>query len=591
MPDTVFLTNAEFASKQLAHRGPNGSGVELGEGFCFAHRRLAIFDTSALGIQPMTGWGHTIVFNGAVYNWKELREELTKAGYQFRSQTDTEVILAAYDQWGTNCFERFNGMWAMAIATPEARKIVLSRDRFGIKPLYYALDNGLTFSSEPKVVASTSGRQPQINRQVAKEFIEYGWQDHRPETLYEGVMQFPPGHYAIVTTRGALNFRLAAYHDLQQASSLTPVPKNRKEAIDKLRCLLIDSVVLRTRSDVGRCVTLSGGIDSSSIAGMMTRFTQVKPSTYSALFPDYKFDESRYVTAVKQLHGLRGITYRPSYEEVLGAFAATQRAQGQPIASLAVVVHYELMRTIRDHGERVLLNGQGADEIGGGYDKFYLPLIKEELRRQPLVAFGTMLRYVTQQPVNLGKTVSRLSGLYRQSGPGRSSIAGSYFDLPDQDLFCRSRDLGVYETSVNLIKEVGLPVLLRHEDRNTMAFGLESRAPFLDHRVVEFMLALPANWKIRHAIRKHAIRSACREVLPDEVFYRYNKLGFATPATQWMEQDADRYLRSVDEGVKLGFFSDTTGGRCRAALHRRARNEYSMLFRCYSWMQFVTNEV
>ena len=589
-PQSSLLRHAEYANEQLAHRGPNGAGVRLGKGYCLAHRRLAIFDTSDLGAQPMTGWGHTIVFNGAVYNWMELRSELEKAGYHFRSQTDTEVILAAFDCWGTDCFARFNGMWALAIVSPDKHSIVLSRDRFGIKPLYYTVANGLTFGSEPKLVATTAYGTAKINLRVAGEFVEFGWQDHRPETLYEGVYQFPPGHFVRVDMRAPQDFTVQPFHDLDAAADSVIVPDSREGAIAELRTLLIDSVRLRTRSDVGRCVTLSGGIDSSSIAGIMAAHTSSHPRTYSALFTERELDESRYVTAVNRKHGLRGEVFQPTYEEVLDSYAATQRAQGQPIASLAVVVHHQLMRLIREHGERVLLNGQGADEIGAGYDKFYLPLLREELRRNPLSALRTTLLYATRQDINVKKAISRLGGRWKQSARTSPSITGRYFEGASEPAFCRSADHDVFSTSVNLLREVGLPVLLRHEDRNTMAFGLESRAPFMDHRVVEYLLALPAGWKIHRAVRKDTIREACREELPTEVYRRYKKLGFPTPAANWMERDADRYLAAITKGVKLGYFSELTGVRCHRIMRTKARSDYNLVFRCFSWMRFVEHQ-
>ena len=590
LPQSLLLRHAEYANEQLAHRGPNGSGIQIEDGYCLAHRRLAIFDTSDLGKQPMTGWGHTIVFNGAIYNWLELRTELEGAGYQFQSQTDTEVILAAYDCWGTDCFARFNGMWALAIVTPATRSVLLTRDRFGIKPLYYSLQNGLTFASEPKLVATTAEGTAKINLRVAGEFVEYGWQDHRPETLYEGVYQFPPGHFARTDLRVPANFRLSRFHDLEAAAASMTVPDTRPQAIARLRELLIDSVRLRTRSDVGRCVTLSGGIDSSSIAGLMASYGSTRPLTYSALFQQPELDESRYVAAVNAMHGLRGISFQPTYEEVMASYGATQRAQGQPIASLAVVVHYQLMNLIRRHGERVLLNGQGADEVGAGYDKFYLPLLREELPRRPLSALGTLLLYATRQDINLNKAISRLAGLRKQSTPASPTITGSYFTTATDPAFQRSPDDHVFNTSVNLLRQVGLPVLLRHEDRNTMAFGLESRAPFMDHRVVEYLLALPARWKIHRAVRKYTIREACREVLPNEVYGRYKKLGFPTPAADWMENDVGRYLGAVDEGAKQGYFTEACRRQCQQIMAKQARNYYGMVFRCYSWMEFVAAE-
>ena len=587
LPESTLINNAHRAIQVLSHRGPDGKGIAHGHGYCLGHRRLAIFDTSALGAQPMTAWGHTVVFNGAIYNWEELRRELETGGYSFRSRTDTELVLAAYDKWGTGCFRRFNGMWAMAIVTPAEAKVVLSRDRFGIKPLYYSLSGGLTFASEPGVVATHANHQAAVNRQVAAEFIRYGWQDHRPESLYTDVLQLAPGHYATASLQETNTLQLTSFYDLDGATALASVGNTRNEAELRLRELLNDSVRLRSRSDVGRCITLSGGIDSSSIAGILATHAQIRPLTFSALFPGDPLDESPYVEAVCEHHHLRNLALTPTYEEVMNEYAATQFAQGQPIASLAVVAHYQLMRAIHASGERVLLNGQGADEIGAGYDKFYLPYFREAIRRRPWSGVKNLARYFTQQPIDVGKTFSRLAKLAAQSLERENPVTGPYFDGAETAAFKRGRDVDVRTTSINLIREVGLPVLLRHEDRNTMAFGIESRAPFMDHRVVEHLLAMPDEWKIHRAVRKNAIREACRDVLPTKVYNRYKKLGFPTPATTWMEGDAGRYLDRIREGCRLGYFSSTLSNHCAWIMRKKQRNQYDLVFRCFSWVEFM----
>ena len=587
LPRRILIENAQRAVQSLAHRGPDGEGVIAGEGYCLAHRRLAVFDTSDLGAQPMTGWGRTVVFNGAIYNFEELREELADYGYQFRSRTDTEVILAAYDRWGPDCFSRFNGMWALAMINPVTGEIVLSRDRFGIKPLYYSVTGGLTFASEPKLVANTVGKTPEIDRRVAAEFLAFGWQDHRPEAIYSGVLQLAPGHYATATLKQPARLQITKYYDLTSVPDRPSAGTSRSDAIARLRELLIDSVRLRSRSDVGSSVTLSGGIDSSSIAGIIAHSLQLRPTTFSALFPGDAVDESPYVEAVCRQHDLPNVALKPKYGEVISDFLAAQNAQDQPIASLAVVVHYQLMRIIQASGERVLLNGQGADETGAGYDKFYLPYLREALHSRPLSGLGMVAHYLARQPLDPGKTFSRLTRIASPQAARDRAITGEWFAHGATQPFVRSGDADVRATSINLLREVGLPVLLRHEDRNTMAFGLESRAPFMDHRVVEHLLAMPAEWKIHRAIRKYAIRRACQDVLPAKVLHRHKKLGFPTPSARWMEQDPGRYLEEIATGCRLGFFTPELKLRCDRILRKRLRHQYDLVFRCFSWVTFM----
>ena len=564
----------------------------LGPGWVLAHRRLAVFDVSAQGGQPMRGWDHTIVFNGAVYNYPELRTELEGAGYQFRSKTDTEVLLAAFVEWGTDCFRRFNGMWALAIRRHRDGCITLSRDRFGIKPLYYTLAGGLTFASEPDAIVRTT-QTSGFDHTIAQEFVSYGWQDHRTETLWTGINQFPAGHYATVCPDTTHQLSPIAYYDLAAEVRATLVPPSELAALAKLRKLLQSSVTLRTQSDVGRCITLSGGIDSSSITGLMVAGTDIRPQTFSVLFPGTEVDESAYVASINEKYGLESASYTPEYNDFLDAYSAAQRVQGQPLASMAVVIHYNLMRRIQANNQKVLLNGQGADEIGAGYDKFYLPLLREQMRGNPLAALATLVNYARYHSLDTTKMASRLFPLLARKRKAEGGIPPDLlrtnFDRVAAVPFVRSDDQDVYSTSVNLLREVGLPVLLRHEDRNTMAFGLESRAPFLDHRVVEYLLALPKELKIRRGVRKYAIREACRDVLSPQVYNRHDKLGFATPTAYWMGQDAERYLGAIRGGVQQQYFTELTFERCRQALLKRRVGEYGFVFRCWAWMQFVSS--
>ena len=580
--------NAERALAALQSRGPNAKGTQRGKNWILAHRRLAIFDTSETGNQPMQGWGHTIVFNGAIYNFKVLRRELESSGYLFKSGTDTEVILAAYDKWGNDCFQRFNGMWALAILTEKSGKLILSRDRFGIKPLYYSLTEGLIFASEPKLVADTSTLRTEINLRVAAEFIEYGWQDHRQQTLYSNVLQFPPGHYGEVELAAPQLLNFHAYYSLQGAVDSLVVPESERVTIENVHNLIVDSVRLRSQSDVGRCVTLSGGIDSSSIVGILSQHLQGNPQVFSVLYPYIGIDETPYVSAVADRYALDCVAVEPTYSEVMAGFLAAQKAQGQPLASFAVVAHHQLMQRISRCGQRVVLNGQGADEIGAGYDKFYWPLLREQWKKNALSGGYLLSQILLRRKVDYGKALAR--GRARFNLNRDEKLLGPQFSSIETAAFVRQPDADVAQTSINLMQGVGLPVLLRHEDRNSMAFGLESRAPFLDHRLVEYIIALPSEWKLKNLIRKYIIREACKDVLPHLVYKRQRKLGFATPAVDWIERDRKIFLDAARAGVVQGYFTPTVVERCQSILSKRRREHYGFVFRCFSWIKFVESE-
>lgn len=583
VPPAELRSGAERAMSALAHRGPDGHHCILHSGLVLAHRRLAIFDVSDKGRQPMTGWGRTLVFNGAIYNFRELRQELRPFGYTFTTETDTELILAAYDRWGRACFERFVGMWALAIYTPDSGELLLCRDRFGIKPLYFTEERGFAFSSETSALCMALHLRPRPNVTLAAEFIRHGWQDHRRESFHEGINQLAAGHWMEVDTTNGKVLKTQQYYDPAARVAATEVPGNRKTATGRLRELLNESVTLRTRSDVGCSLTLSGGIDSSSIAGVIGAGMSLRPPTFSALFPGTPYDESPFVNAVNKRWGLPGHGYLPSYEDFLRDAEACQLRQGQPLSSMAVVTHYSLMRRIRDAGQRVILNGQGADEILAGYDKFYLSHLRELLGRgRRYEAIRSVWHYVRLHRLDPTKLRAKL----QKGSSGAEEMLGEYFATAGAE-FRRGPEADVLTTSLQLIGGVGLPVLLRHEDRNTMAFGLESRVSFLDHRLVEYALALPAEWKIRRGVRKAILREACSDVLPPIVRDRYDKLGFATPQMEWMEADAERYLDAVRRGERQAYFSNAARLRCERAMRQRRRSDYGFVFRCWAWMNFV----
>lgn len=569
-----------MANAEQAHRGPNQEGVAEGEGWLLSHRRLAIFDLSDQGRQPLTlGPDLTIVFNGAVYNFPELREQLRRSGGTFVSDTDTEVILAAYREWGTDCFARFNGMWAIAIIDAKARRLVLSRDRVGIKPLYVnASSSQLSFASETRALRLSTGSRASLNLEVAGDFLQHGWQDHRPETCWEGIRQFPAGHFAVYDLDTLKLISRQAYNFFPQEEDKRATPA----LLEQFRALLTDSVRLRTRSDVGYGLTLSGGIDSSAIAGLLGRGNR----TYSVRFPGTVYDESTYIDSVLAHRSLSNESIVPSWADFIADHEACQYAQDQPLASAAVVAHYALMKRIGAKGERVVLNGQGADEIGAGYDKFYLPYLKEQWRKNKLTAGVEALqiaRTLKIAPDQFTNRFSRLMGsesLSRFLAPELLEAASSFQRLPDSD---------IRQTSVNLLTGVGMPVLLRHVDRNSMAFGIESRPPFLDYRIVNFLLAAPAGFKIRNGIRKWGIRESVRPLLPRLVYERKRKLGFATPQNRWMEEHSAFFAEGIraytasNEALLLPAAAEFAA----AVLSRRRSVHYPTVWRWWAWANFT----
>lgn len=568
----------ERANQVQAHRGPDQTGIFAKNGWLLAHRRLSIYDVSESGRQPLRYADRlTIVFNGAIYNFPELKNELRGRGYTFQSATDTEVILAAWLAWGPDCFSRFNGMWALAIIDHQEQQLILSRDRIGIKPLYLHQSAGsLAFASEPRALRQTVNKTAGLHPEVSRDFLLHGWQDHRPETIWAGIRQFPAGHYAVCPLTAPEKLNYTPFYRLPTKT----VASSNAQIQEEFRELLTDAVRLRTRSDVGCGLTLSGGIDSSSIAAVMGPGHR----SYSALFPGTPYDESPYVAAVVRDTGLTNFPLQPTWEDFLGNYEVCASGQDQPLASTAVVIHYRLMQLVQATGEKVILNGQGADEIGAGYDKFYAPYLREMRAGGVLSgakAAGQIIKNYRIAPDKLSARLQRRFG----------HLAPETFLAPaaaPPSSFVRHPDRDVLSTSVNLLTQVGLPVLLRHEDRSAMACGIESRPPFLDHRIVDFLLTAPTDFKLRNGVRKAGIRESLKTMLPPEVYHRKRKLGFATPQQRWLETHADFFLAEINAYLDrpAPLLRPEAGRFARKVLQSRQTRHYPLVWRWWAWAVF-----
>ncbi len=511
----------------IKHRGPDASGWHIRDNVGLGHKRLAIFDLSDAAKQPLLIEDHGIVFNGAIYNYRELRQELEKKGYSFFSRSDTEVILQAYRHWGPACVHRFNGQWAFAVYDPLRKKIFCSRDRFGIKPFYYVqFGQKFCFASEIKAFRAFGEWQPELNRPRAYEFLAYGYHDHTEETLFAGVRQLGKGkNLWLDLNTGRL--QVESYYDLRKQIQLNPdKPEVAKEKF--LDCFKT-AIDLRLRADVAVGANLSGGIDSSSIVGLASQ-KQPDLSTFSVCFKEKSINEELYVDAVLQQHPLVAHKIRPGLEELQASIRNVTWYNDEPIASLSVVAQHLLFQKVWEEGIKSTLGGQGADEILAGYEKFYLPLLKQAIRRK-IGDFFTLLYQI--QKLHHIKLSDALNRYFLYAGKNKSRANTSYWN-PDfvpakGQLFQRRPDRTVSDTSLNLLYEVGLATLLHYEDRNAMAFGVESRLPFLDHHLVEYALSLPDHLKIHQGIRKYILREAMRSYLPEKIYHRYDKIGFAAP--------------------------------------------------------------
>jgi len=518
-------------AERLRHRGPDGEGTCFSGPVGLAHRRLAIIDLSDEGRQPMANEDGSlwIVFNGEVYNYLELREDLRALGHRFATATDTEVILHAYEEWGRDCLHRFNGMWAFAIWDNRRRELFCARDRLGVKPLYYTLaGESFLFASEIKALLAhpAVGRKP--NDRMLATFLAWGVADHTGETMYDGIFQLRPAHSIVVSAEGA--GEPERYWDL--AMNAAPRGADDDAAAGRVRDLLTDAVRLRLRSDVPVGTCLSGGIDSSTITFLINDLLRAerlesvgdRQKTFSVCFDDPRFDESRHIDTVVAATGVASHRTTPDTEGLWEDIERLLYMQDEPFASLSIYAQYCVMRLASDE-VKVVLDGQGADEQLAGYIAYQMPYVRGLLRQ------GRILAALREAIGGAQHHRSFFSWAIRQSlvrSERRGLLRG---DAPEVLRYAGSLD----EVLAREITASNLPLLLHWEDRNSMAFSIEARVPFLDYRLVEYLAGLPLDQKIRGGVTKYVLRRAIRGLVPDAVRCRMDKMGFVTPEEVWMK--------------------------------------------------------
>jgi asparagine synthase (glutamine-hydrolysing) len=551
----------------VSYRGPDAAGyrvfdndpAQIATSSSFetfiGHRRLSIIDLSENGRQPMSdGLGRWIVFNGEVFNYLELREELKRLGHVFKTETDTEVILRLYDHYGLAGFGRMNGMWAFALVDLQKRVILLSRDRFSVKPLYYTAKNGrFYFGSEIKQLLTFIGAS--INRNVMHTFLAQGIADHTNQTFFDGVFSVKPKHTLVIDlTNGKMCEHQYWEYDLSH--EVKP-----HDAIEAFRELLIDSVQLRLRSDLPLGVLVSGGLDSSTIAVVIAKILKIPVETYSVVSRQPEFSEGRFVDALVR----EGMSNRRIVLDTKSSLQDIDKAiyhNDEPFLGLHAVAQFKVLDAIRKQTQvRVLLSGQGGDECLLGYSKFFFFHLAELLQK------GHLARAVREFWCSLwlGTTVRN----FRISAAKRYLPRGIRRDSPS---FLRTgtdlEAIGAAETirkrQMLDLDRYSVPVQTHLEDRMSMAHALEVRTPFLDYRLVELALRLPTSLKLSAGWTKYVLRAGFPE-LPQAIRWRRDKKGFVTPEELWMRTTYRRTLGKMFSGSTLqdlGILDDNLFLKC-----------------------------
>jgi len=553
--------------EELAHRGPDGRGVYAEDGVCVGHLRLAILDLSDAGLQPMQDGELQLLHNGEIYNYLELREELRAKGHAFSTGTDSEVILAAYREWGERCVERFNGMWAFVIWDAGRRTLFCSRDRFGVKPFYYRVDGKrFSFASEPWPL-----RRDGANLRAVRDYLEQGYLDEGAETFFADVARLPPAHSL---TFGPGGLRLWRYWSLEPAQAPS-------EPVAAVRETFLDAVRLQLRSDVPVGTCLSGGIDSSSIAVAVAAHGHDHQKTVTAYFDERGFDERPFARAVVNRTGADAPWVTFTASELSNDLPAIVQAQGEPFGSTSICAGWYVMREAKRAGLTVMLDGQGGDEVFGGYRASFGYRLSDLLRAGRVGEATHELRAFTEMhgprwaavalvtphvPERLRLSArARLRGASTLVAPGLRAVPSAEIRngaaFPDR----LRRQLHV------LLTRRGLPELLRYEDRNSMAHSLEARVPLLDHRLVELAFSLDGSELIRRGETKSVLRRALADLLPPTVARRRDKLGFVTPEGSFMRGALGDLAADVfaSQSFRERGFVDAAAARSRLERHQR----------------------
>ncbi len=572
-PESSYSAGLPFSpSAGIAEHETREFSLALG------HRRLSIVDVSAAGHQPMcTRDGRFwISYNGEIYNHIELRAELEGLGHSFRSHSDTEVILAAYREWGEKCLSRFNGMFAILIHDRERKTLFVARDRFGVKPLYYRITGqGIAFASEIKQFTLLPDWKSEINGQRAYDFLVWGVIDHTDETLFSNVYQLRPGHYAMLEASRPFSVRdgrltTTQWYELQPVS----FQGSFEDAAAEFRRLLEESVSLRLRADVPVGSCLSGGLDSSSIVCLMNESLRKQDAhalqkTFSACSEVGRFDERSWIDEVVGKTGVDAHYVYPSLDRLFEESPEITWHQDEPFGSTSIYAQWNVFRLAAGNGVKVMLDGQGADEQLAGYHGFFSPRLASLLRS---------LKWID--------LVREVSGMRRLHGysPMKAAqyLANGVFPQALRDLLRRTQGLthrapdwlnadalncipadpfaaldGKKSSSIQGFSKVQLTsstlqMLLHWEDRDSMAHSIEARVPFLDYRLVEFVLGLPDDFKLAEGLTKRVLRVGMSGILPDRIRDRVDKLGFVTAEEVWMREKArDAFRARLDAAIDL----------------------------------------
>jgi len=576
-------------SKTLRHRGPddegflfigsNGKAIEVFSGEFgkpdfienvksfgeiepltietgLLHRRLSIIAPENEGHQPMTDLEKKIwlVFNGEIYNYLSLREELKKEGCIFKTRTDSEVLLQAYKIWGVDCLSRLDGMWSFAILDLNKNQLFASTDRTGIKPFYYHKDEtGFCFSSEIKAFKNF-GIEFSENKSTVSRYLAFGLSDESSQTLFQNITRLQAGKYLILDLKTE-EVQIQNYHQwrVNQNYDFQPFIKE-SEQVEQIRNLLLEMISLRLQSDVPLGVCLSGGIDSSTIAGLTAYADKISKNSgvrkaFMAVLPKGSFgDESHFAKMMAEKSGFEFFSTEPQASEFVTSFENLIYTMDEPPPGLNAFSQYEVFRKVAKEGVKVTLDGQGADEIFAGYPRHHESNLAEGLKHS-VCQFGSLVagKEALLNYLRSGIGSKNSAALLNQYKPETAIFNPMVFELAgEKGNFYNSVNQGL----INEFNSSSLPFLLKAADRNSMRWSIESRMPFADFTpLVQYLFETPGSAKIQNGFTKSLLRKAASPFVPHQILNRKDKVGFAAPNMLWLNQlykDKSLELLKVD---------------------------------------------
>lgn len=518
----------------------------------FAHRRLSIIDLSETGHQPMCDQSsrYWIVFNGEIYNYLELREELKNKGHHFISESDTEVILAAYKEWGNDCVQHFNGMWAFCIYDSENQICFASRDRLGVKPFYYVNNYDVfSFASEQKAFIKSGLIPFQINKKALHDYLVNDLLEGEISNFFEGVFELWPGTNLVYDLKNK-SIQTQCYYDLNDHLSLDNDTLSEKELIEKIKTTFENSVRLRLRSDVEVGTCLSGGIDSSALAVTMTELTNKPVFCFTSVFQSESFNEEYFADLVAKKINANHHKIEPSLEEFEKEVDELIYSQDVPIWSTSTYAQYKVMQLAKENKIKVVLDGQGADELFAGYhhhfaakwnnliyNKHYFEVLKDIRAANKTIpsSFLFYFKEVLKQNHHFNK--KQFPVFFKEDFLKSYEIKNPFLYFND-----------VNKQLISDIYKTRLKSFLKCEDRCGMWHSVESRTPFSDDiTLINLLFSFNGNKKIKNGISKYLLREAVKDKLPKEIYTRYDKKGFETPMEKWMLALKPKVLKEIKE--------------------------------------------